>query len=710
MLQEHSENEASVSNDDDDDDDDEDSEEDDSEESYSENDELDKVEGQEERLENAENQQKITTEKQFINSNNVLRGRLNFDDHLPVVEEEEEIAIKKENENGKLNQQTIDIPSHNKLPFGETSTILPSDFDCPFNFPSIVGSSSPSKSSQEPGNACFSIEAHSKPPPPGWQNNVLTDNRSSNFTKNLTSSKDSLVAIDAITKPSLILEDGIAALSLDLPQTLAERRDAFFSKQNQNVESNREELFIETGDAKAFFDDEQQIKMDVNYPLTNRLIRSRSYQDLKAQDLVKESLIKNIDYRFSQKSKTKSESNLLKINSTSRQNFQKLSSSPPSPEVPEIPKLPTIDYKLFSNPFLKNFEQACQNFTGPLSNTGPGLLSSSSSHPLSIQVCESTVSTPRSIKVQPSFSLAGGSPGTSNCLACCKRKDATDRLRLIIPRKQEYHVTSFETPSPHTLRVPTSSTCNLIDTPNSPFHDLPNITPRQGETDSYDSRVKVAAQTQTTLEDHVAIVTTQPETIVSPEDPESENQPKKRSSRREKSGSLRDKKKRSPGSSTRRKDRQQQLQLKKQSSINSRGGDVPDSPSFRLEHLLDNNTKRESRSSSNSGQESPKKDQAKRVSLYFSAKKRPSISSTPRTSRSHSVDNARISVKEQQQRRMTRGDLMIGRGTNSDLERTNSIDSGREVMLNFGEGKSRRKGSTSSGSVPWCACWGNGCV
>ena len=97
--------------------------------------------------------------------------------------------------------------------------------------------------------------------------------------------------------------------------------------------------------------------------------------------------------------------------------------------------------------------------------------------------------------------------------------------------------------------------------------------------------------------------------------------------------------------------------------------------------------KNESRSSS-SGQDSPKKEQMRRVSLYFNAKKRPSLTSM-RTVRSGSLDIGR--EKES----------MV---LNSERERTNSVSS-REI----GSVKAR-KASTSSGNVPWCACWGNGCV
>ena len=138
--------------------------------------------------------------------------------------------------------------------------------------------------------------------------------------------------------------------------------------------------------------------------------------------------------------------------------------------------------------------------------------------------------------------------------------------------------------------------------------------------------------------------------------------------------------------------------MKKQGSVTS--SEVPESPGKvttarkRTRRLSVTTTttsegqedKNESRSSS-SGQDSPKKEQLRRVSLYFNAKKRPSLTSM-RTVRSGSLDMGR--EKE---------------ALNSERERTNSVSS-REI----GNEAKTRKASTSSGNVPWCACWGNGCV
>ncbi|KAJ8667063.1 hypothetical protein QAD02_008725 [Eretmocerus hayati] len=385
-----------------------------------------------------------------------------------------------------------------------------------------------------------------------------------------------------------------------------------------------------------------------------------------------------------------------------------------SPDVPEIPKLPSINYKLFSNPFLQNFEQVYQNF--PLRAEG----SSPITHPLSIQVCESPVLSASPIRMQPSFI----SPSTNEAdCHTCKRKDF-ERLRLIIPPSklldhsninQPFHVTSFETPSPHTLQIPPLTPYELealrkMPTGTSPLHQpsrlyrnvpfvpkSPDVYPPSQDTRSFcdTPSIKVPVQTQTSLEeDEPKVESENKETIPNTidktnNDLNSPEQPKKRRSFREKTGSVKEKCK-SPRSSQRRKN------LKKQTSVISKDG--PDSPGRVSNQIHINDTrndKTESRSSS-SGHESPKKDQTKRVSLHLSTKRPPSLSSS-RTSRSRSVENAK-------EKRLTRLGALEVDNANSERERTNSISS-REA-----HGKERnRKSSTSSGSVPWCACWGNGC-
>ncbi|XP_014209702.1 uncharacterized protein LOC106640250 [Copidosoma floridanum] len=481
---------------------------------------------------------------------------------------------------------------------------------------------------------------------------------------------------------------------------------------------------IESGDAKAFFSSENHLNVDdvrktkSNRSLTHSLTRSASWQDLSTCTAFTESLKTSGTNRWLAKS-----DNVLNDMTTSSKSFKSQQSvdhrrsrisKSQSPEMPEISQLPSIDYKLFNNPFLQNFEQAYQNF--PVRTDGPSPVT----HPLSIQVCESPVSGAsysNPIKVQPSFS--GPSIQEPDCTAC-KRKDF-DRLRLMIPparfpsprgEQPEYHVTSFETPSPHTLQLPPMTPYELdalrkMPTCTSPVPQSPRLyqnvpfvprgaavfCPGQGVKMYYDTAsMKVAAQTQTSIEDEIEESTNV--NCASGDNP-TLNQPKKRRSRKDKSGSVKDKQ-RSSGS-VKRKDR-----LKKQTSTCSR--DVPESPgkpspNARLGETQDD-VKNESRSSS-SGQESPKKEhQTKRVSLYFSAKKRPSVSST-RTSRSRSVDNTR------ERQCLTRGEASPeAMNGDSDRERTNSISS-REAAVK----EKTRKGSTSSGGgVPWCACWGNGCV
>ena len=493
---------------------------------------------------------------------------------------------------------------------------------------------------------------------------------------------------------------------------------------------------IERGDAKAFFSSENLLVVaDVrnNGPSSNDssgnpLTKSVSCQDLSSRL----SFTETFKFSNNEQNHARSDNTLDNISVTSKAFKSQLnvtlrqpgSRKSMSPDTPEIPKLPSIDYKLFNNPFLQNFEQAYQNF--PVRTEGPSPVT----HPLSIQVSESPVlgtSYSSPVRVQPSFT--GPSTAADPDCGTCKRKDL-DRLRLMIPpsklldpngERQEYHVTSFETPSPHTLQIPPMTPYELealrrMPTGTSPvqqnsrlYQNVPFVPrgaavycPGQGMRMYYDTvAMKVPAQTQTSLEEEPTNTTFESDTkvpvvtnVTDVSQESTSEQPKKRRSRKEKSGSVREKR-RSP-SVQRRKD-----QLKKQTSVSSKN-DVPsESPSklstkARRASDAPVDDKRESRSSS-SGQESPKKaDQTKRVSLYFSARKRPSVSSV-RTSRSRSVENAR-------ERRLSRADAG-NEGTNSERERTNSTSS-REAAVR----EKTRKGSTSSGSVPWCACWGNGCI
>jgi hypothetical protein len=486
---------------------------------------------------------------------------------------------------------------------------------------------------------------------------------------------------------------------------------------------------IEKGDAKAFFSSENLFVAEE--PMEggsgsgpgNALSKSISCQDLSTRL----SFDENLKYSNEDQNHAKSDNALDNMSLSSRAYKSQLNVTlrpckSPSPDIPEIPKLPSIDYKLFNNPFLQNFEQAYQNF--PVRTEGQSPVT----HPLSIQVSESPVSGTKyssPVRVQPSFT--GPSASESDC-GTCKRKNL-ERLRLVIPpaklsqpkgERQEYQVTSFETPSPRTVQIPPMTPYEIESLrrmptgaspvqPNSRLYQNVPFVPRgaalycpgQGVRMYYDTvAMKVPAQTQTSVEEEAASAqaqsATEPKLSPGVQDdgqPTTELPKKRRSSSRkekEKSGSVKDKRK-SQGSQ-KRKD-----QATKQASVTPK--DASESPGkfigkSRASDIQDD--KNESRSSS-SGQESPKKEQTKRVSLYFSTKKRPSLSSV-RTSRSRSVENTR-------ERMLARDEGLEGNTTNSERERTNSISS-REVGV---RGK-MRKASTSSGNVPWCACWGNGCI
>ncbi|CAB0036151.1 unnamed protein product, partial [Trichogramma brassicae] len=280
----------------------------------------------------------------------------------------------------------------------------------------------------------------------------------------------------------------------------------------------------------------------------------------------------------------------------------------------------------------------------------------------------------------------------------CRRK-GLEPLRLTtsptknIDRNTEYQVTSFETPSPHTMRIPPLTPYEIdalrrVPTGTSPlahnsklYQNVPFeprgaavYYPGQGMRMYYDTvAMKVPVQTQTSPDDQVLIqVDIDPKT----QDTSQENakmepdQPKKRRSRREKSGSIKEKKR----------------SIKRKESSKRRSSCTPESSIGKSRNSEGQDDKRESRSSS-SGQESPKKDRTKRVSLYVSTKKRPSLSS--RTSRSYSVEN------ERERSLAMRDETFDGNAMNSEIRKINSI-SNREST----SGEKARRGSTTSGNVP----------
>lgn len=358
----------------------------------------------------------------------------------------------------------------------------------------------------------------------------------------------------------------------------------------------------------------------------------------------------------------------------------------PSPETPEVPNLPSIDYRLFKNPFLRNFDKICPSYQ--------------------IEPKPPSATTPLSIQVNDD-GFAYQYPSAYGRGVHFNEKFPTthlpDQNRLLIPDdqlmsgKQDIQVTSFEKPSPCTF-IPSATPYDLTTLrrlnanrylqsqnlyQNVPFIPRGQFYPRRGEMLYYDNvATKVPAQTQTSLdgdshhEDE--------ETISAPNSPDGER--RKKIAKRDKI-LVKDQRPLSPAA---------QRRLKKQNSATST--DTLDSPgklTRKKSRKLSTTTmsdaqedKNESRSSS-SGQDSPRKDQNRRISTYINSKRRPSQTSL-KTSRSGSVDASK--------------DKMDGAAPNLERERTNSVSS-REIAS-----VKARKTSTSSGNVPWCACWGNGCI
>ncbi|XP_014237415.1 uncharacterized protein LOC106659384 isoform X2 [Trichogramma pretiosum] len=475
-------------------------------------------------------------------------------------------------------------------------------------------------------------------------------------------------------------------------------------KHNYSTDSFDDVLKIEQGDAKPFFSSENvsttKDKLTISPEHRTRLTKSKSCDLFKSYT----PFCENVD--FSKNKRCKSDSILhnifrkLKTKSLNRIDRSVKESKSSSPNTPDV-KLPLIDYKFLNNPFLQNFEQAYQNF--PLRTGGQSPII----HPLSIQISESPVPTSgysSPVRMQPSFT--GPNMVDQDCNVC--RRKGLEPLRLTtsptknIDRSTEYQVTSFETPSPHTMRIPPLTPYEIdalrrMPTGTSPlphnsklYQNMPFeprgaavYYPGQGMRMYYDTvGMKVPVQTQTSPDDQVLIqVDIEPKTQdTSQENAKTEpDQPKKRRSRREKSGSIKEKKR----------------SIKRKESSKKRSSCTPESSIGKSRNFEGQDDKRESRSSS-SGQESPKKEHTKRVSLYVSTKKRPSLSS--RTSRSYSVEN------ERERSLAMRDETFDGNAMNSEIRKINSI-SNREST----SGEKARRGSTTSGNVPWCACWGNGC-
>ncbi|XP_043482977.1 GATA zinc finger domain-containing protein 15-like isoform X2 [Leptopilina heterotoma] len=248
---------------------------------------------------------------------------------------------------------------------------------------------------------------------------------------------------------------------------------------------------------------------------------------------------------------------------------------------------------------------------------------------------------------------------------------------------KEYHgyqATSFEGPFPITLQIPSMLPLD-VDYKNIPFLPRNFYYPSEEMKFFYDSQPqKVSAQTQTLDEDiaddYVRIKKdsrTKSESLG-----KDSNRSRKKSTKKEKKTIV---------------DRRKRDTLKNQVSISS--CEETESQNAIISGTnFDNNrdNKQESRSSS-SDIDSQRKEQTHRVSIYFNSKKRPSLTSMKST---RNMENSRSKIIPQK-------DHSDGNATNLG-ETTNSVNS-KEIGNN-----KRRKTSTSSENVPWCACWGNGCI
>lgn len=446
-----------------------------------------------------------------------------------------------------------------------------------------------------------------------------------------------------------------------------------------------EDVPKDKNDPKTFLSIDNLVITDNRSALGNQLMKSISCQDLSSDS---QSVARQLNHVGSQ-TFTKSDNTLDNISSSSNKPYKshlnvtlKLPQveQAPSPETPEIPNLPSIDYRLFRNPFLRNFDKICPNQVKP--NPPP------TTTPLSIQVNDDGLAYPYP------------TPGYGRGVHLNERFRAAhlpNQSRLLIPSdqlmsgKQDIQVTSFERPSPCNL-VPSVTPYDLTNLRRlnanqylqnqNLYQNVPIVSRGPGQFYSqrcglyHDNVTKVPAQTQTSIDGDSHHE--DDEAISAPN-----GQRRKKIVKKDKA-LIKDDKPLSPA--TQRKLRKQ-ISVTSTDTLDSSGKMTRKKPR-RLSTLTPDaqENKNESRSSS-SGQDSPRKD--RKVSVYINSKRRSSQASL-KTSRSDSVD-----VKDK---------FADGVALNSERERTNSVSS-REIT-----NAKARKTSTSSGNVPWCACWGNGCI
>ncbi|XP_035740824.1 uncharacterized protein LOC118449833 isoform X2 [Vespa mandarinia] len=508
--------------------------------------------------------------------------------------------------------------------------------------------------------------------------------------------------------------------------------------------------FVQTNkdDIQRTYLSTENLSIIKSIPINNQLIKSMSCQDLTSDNQNMMTKLNNNNDIGQMTIMTKSDNTLDNFNidnSTTKAYKSHLNVTLKIPRkerdnnvnTPEIPKLPTLDYRILTNPFLRNIERIgfeCPERDSPLTK------------PLTVQVNENNMnynypSSPLSSLPLPppppplpppplppstSFVARGLRPPSERYR---RRQDnivTTDQNRLLIPTDQliskknlspstqDFQVTSFERPSPHTL-LPSAMPYDLetirrinatryLQNQNQNLYQNVPFVP-SGPTGHvchnirmyYDQiKNKVQAQTQTSIDGDSHI---EDEQIVrcSRQDDDNVSLPNTPSVIRRKRAIKKEKFviKQSISPHAQRK-------LKKQSSVTSTET-TPDSPDksvrcHRPRKLSVTTTttsdaledKNESRSSS-SGQDSPRKDQIRRVSSYFNPKKRPSVTSI-KTTRSASLETT---SKEKY------SEGLITANSDKEMFNTGNI---RDSLVKS------RKGSTSSGNVPWCACWGNGCI
>lgn len=433
----------------------------------------------------------------------------------------------------------------------------------------------------------------------------------------------------------------------------------FLSIDNLSITDNRSAPLTKSVSCQDLLSDSQSIARQLNHVESQTLTKSDNTLD-------------NISGSFSKpyKSHLNVTLKIPQVDQTS------------SPETPEIPNLPSIDYRLFRNPFLRNFDKICPNHQVK-PNPPPATT------PLSIQVNDDGLVYPmpgygRGVRLNERFRAA----------------HLPNQSRLLIPSdqlmsgKQDIQVTSFERPSPCNL-IPSATPYDLTNLRRlnanrylqnqNLYQNVPFVSRGSGQFYSqrcgmhYDNVTKVPAQTQTSIDGDSHHEDEETSTPNSPN-----GQRRKKIVKKDKI-LIKDQKPLSPAIQRRLR---KQISVTSTDTLNLSEKMTRKKEKRRLSTMMPDvqENKNESRSSS-SGQDSPRKD--RRVSVYINSKKRPSQASL-KTTRSDSVD-----VKDK---------FMDGVALNSERERTNSVSS-REIA-----NVKARKTSTSSGNVPWCACWGNGCI